>query len=137
MNLPLTKLIRCLTVLVTLLSWWTVSNHCALASVLVSSKAEICDHCHDHADQDGGDKSAPESNMTCCKVLKATDAGKWDWKPFTLATGNFDYDTLAEHSLATAHVFTVNCLATGPPDPASLPVLILRRCHPGNAPPLP
>jgi hypothetical protein len=125
-------------VLITSVSWLTISNHCALTSLFttrVKATAALCHHC-------GGEqfpaKSQNDSGSECCKTLHATlvsakklvdyDAGFWALQPYFVAPlilRNEPKVTLLGGKLDT-----------GPPFAKTFAESILQRSILAHAPPL-
>jgi hypothetical protein len=66
-----TSLTRVLTVIITALAWFVISNHCALAEVQGASKAKTSCRQPCCGDQQPA-KSKSETGTECCKTLNAT-----------------------------------------------------------------
>jgi hypothetical protein len=62
---------RLLTVILTAVAWFFISNHCVLAEFKAAPKAEARCHQDCCGDQSPG-KSKSESGSECCKTLNAT-----------------------------------------------------------------
>ncbi len=127
-------LFRTLTVVLTLLAWLAISNHCALAALHFSKLEKICSHCHDQR-ADSGDQKAPQHATVCCKVLKAVE-GKVLWQPVNVVTGAVDYIVLVSEWSVLPKMVLASAMPTGPPGLARVVECDLQRCHRVNAPPL-
>jgi len=130
------QVVRVVIVLVMIAAWFVVSDHCALASVLIrpveTPSAE--EHCPGHSQPE---KKPDQSEMPCCKSLAATVA------PATVLSG---YDTtlfVPQPYLATEAPLVFRRsdapsaeLDTGPPDARSFAESVLQRSILAHAPPL-
>ncbi len=130
---PKPAFFRTLTVVVTLLAWLAISNHCALAALHFSKSEKVCNHCHDES-KNSADQKAPQHATVCCKVLKAVE-GKALWQPNTGVTGGIDYIITASEWSILPKVIPASAMPTGPPGLVSIIVCNLQRCHRVNAPP--
>lgn len=65
---------RLLTVIITVLAWFFLSNHCVLAEFKGVSEPQPSRHQHCCGNQPPA-KSKQESGVECCKTLRATLAG--------------------------------------------------------------
>ncbi len=77
------KLSRMVTVLLTLLAWFSISNHCLFGAMLATGQSAMASmHCH-------GDPSSPSKSgdgkdrLPCCKVLRATITSQVKLAPAT------------------------------------------------------
>ena len=57
---------RCLIIIVTIVSWIAISNHCALRALM--AKSELASTCPFHSKPS---KSHPKPATDCCKILRA------------------------------------------------------------------
>lgn len=132
-----------LVVLLTVVAWLAVSNHCALAATVFSLQPEappICNSCHD---EDGGQSqpsskpdAAQSGEIACCKVLKATASDlKTSSVPQQLPTGSIDYAIVAEFHFPIQAVLFATAMPTGPPEVRSFVELVLNRSLLAHAPP--
>lgn len=127
---------RFLLVMLTMVAWFSISNHCALATVIASgSKASIAlMHCHGvpapQSPGKGGEEQTP-----CCKVLKAVTIAKInvganaaDFVPMEYLSVGLALEILR------AQVQTVG-LDPGPPGALSFSESVLQRSILAHAPP--
>lgn len=127
MRNPSAPLAKAFVVLLCLVSWFVVSNHCALAAL---AKAPV------HAEGCCAKKAPSEKDSTvCCKTLQTTES-----VAFTLATPLLV--AVAESNLTPLSFFPLpaggECLsAIRVADPPSVGATVLdaKRCHPAFAPP--
>jgi hypothetical protein len=121
---------------VTLVAWFVISNHCALAVAISPPMAAQHTHCHGgqpQPSQKGGDEQLP-----CCKVLRATVS-----KTITLSGSidrlwqSNDYAKIVD--LISVTDFECEVISTefdtGPPLALSFAELILQRSLLSHAPP--
>jgi hypothetical protein len=71
-TLPAKTMLRGSVVLLAALAWLAVSNHCALASFEASAGVIATPTCHGMADHHAPARQKKESDVECCKVLRAT-----------------------------------------------------------------
>jgi hypothetical protein len=131
------KLTRVSIVLLVLLAWFSISNHCALA-LLTPAETVVAMHSHCHQTQPGPEKKSSDEQLPCCKVLRATlsnaakaiqDADKI-WLPF--------HDWKGENLILISHLphrGGADELDTGPPFARSFAELTLQRSILAHAPP--
>ena len=130
------KLIRVSIVVVTIVAWLSISNHCAVAAVVSANTQPSEMHCHgpqpSPAKKDGG------KEMPCCKVLRATIAKDQSivQDPAMLAQP-IQYPAIVEILLFSALQPSgiSNEFDTGPPFVSSFAELILQRSLFSHAPP--
>jgi hypothetical protein len=120
-------------VVVTICSWFAVSNHCAFAAL--GTKTEpVQTGCPFHSKP----KEKPSAGAQCCKILRAVapvTAKSWvrDDAKFAFADS---YNS--ESATSAAHLQTMQLplsLDTGPPGARSFAELILQRSLLAHAPP--
>jgi hypothetical protein len=75
--------LRASIVLVAVVAWLAVSNHCALAALAGSAKMPSTHSCHGMKSGDAPSKQKQGGDVECCKVLRATLT-----KSSTLAASN-------------------------------------------------
>jgi hypothetical protein len=68
------KLIRISIVVVTLVAWLSISNHCAVGALVTAKTQSPMAEMHCHGDQPSPAKKEGGEEMPCCKVLRATIA---------------------------------------------------------------
>jgi hypothetical protein len=126
---------RFLLVVLTVVAWLSISNHCAFGSLIaLETKGSVGPmHCH-------GDRPAPSKNRDeqtpCCKVLKAVTVAK-----VNVCANQIDF-ALSEYSTGElaveiwqAHTHTLG-LDTGPPKALSFSESVLQRSILAHAPPV-
>ena len=129
------RLGRSLLVILTIAAWFSISNHCALGSLIAAQAGNSTApmHCHKEgpAPSKGGDEQAP-----CCKVLKAITVAQ-----VNLGTDQLDFVPKEYPAgelivgLWKAHTHTLE-LDTGPPRAISFSESVLQRSILAHAPPL-
>jgi hypothetical protein len=62
---------RIAIVAVSIVTWFSISNHCVLGALIAARTQSAAAQMHCHGNQSPPDKSADEG-MPCCKVLRAT-----------------------------------------------------------------
>jgi hypothetical protein len=65
------RIMRILTVFVTMSAWFAISNHCALGTAAPEAKPAP-NECPFHAKQSAPAKQKQSSDSPCCKILRAT-----------------------------------------------------------------
>ena len=68
------KLIRVSIVVVTIVAWLSISNHCAVGALVTAKTQSPMAQMHCHSDQPSPAKKDGAKEMPCCKVLRATIA---------------------------------------------------------------
>jgi hypothetical protein len=120
--------------MLTMLAWFSISNHCALATVFpIGAKASVTQmHCH--GDQPSPRKSGDEQTP-CCKLLKAVTLAKVkvganvvDFVPKEYLSAGLALE------ISQAQMQTVG-LDTGPPGALSFSESVLQRSILAHAPP--
>ena len=129
------RLARSLLVMLTLVAWFSISNHCTLGGLIAleTKSSVVAMHCHGcrPAPAKSGDEQTP-----CCKVLKAIKVAK-----VNLGTHPVGF-VLKEYSSGKLVVEIWQAspqtpgLDTGPPKALSFPESVLQRCILAHAPPL-
>ena len=123
-------------VLLTLLAWFSISNHCAFGALIAETNSAVAPmHCH--GDQPTPPKKSSEQEMPCCKILRATLA-KTDH-----GAGHDALAFVLQHYFAPSlffgddmrHTSLPEELDTGPPFVSSFAELILQRSLFSHAPP--
>lgn len=125
-----------LTVSITGVAWFFISNHCVLAEFQHASKAKTSCHQPCCGDQPST-KSQKESGLECCKTLRATLAGA---KGFA----GYDSSLFALQLYAIGAVISTNDsgpiaileLDTGPPFANTFAESVLQRSILAHAPPV-
>jgi hypothetical protein len=134
-NQRTTGLGRFLFVMLTMAAWVSISNHCAVGSLIaLEAKTSVAPmHCH-------GDRPAPsksgDEQTPCCKVLKAVTVAKGNvgTNPVDFALEEYPTGELAVE-IWKAHTHTLG-LDTGPPRALSFSESVLQRSILAHAPPL-
>ena len=140
MTAGLNKTARVAIVALSIVAWFSISNHCALGGLIASAKMQSATapmHCH--GDQPLPSKNSGEEEMPCCKLLLATLND--NAKTVQNASSNFlPIQSLAFVELISADDAQFHCrvleLDTGPPGSRSFAELILQRSILAHAPPL-
>jgi hypothetical protein len=126
---------RFLVVAVMLLSWFVITNHCALArmqaQLAVQDEAECC-----HKSGKASEKEAPcQELVQCCQAVKASLSGKAEVK-FDAAKCQIQFlailQVLAAQSARTAQELVFD---HGPPRAVSFAECVLQRSLLNHAPP--
>ena len=126
---------RFLLVILTMVAWLSISNHCAVGSLIaLEAKTSVAPmHCH-------GDRPAPSKNgdeqTPCCKVLKAVTVAKDNvgTSPVDFALKEYPTGELAVE-IWQEHTHTLG-LDTGPPKALSFSESVLQRSILAHAPPV-
>jgi hypothetical protein len=125
---------RFLLVMLTMVAWLSISNHCALGSLIVVDGKTSVAPMHCHGDQPSPGKSGDEQTP-CCKVLKAITIAK-----VHVGTNAVDF-ALKEYptaglvvEISQAQTQTLG-LDTGPPGALSFSESVLQRSILAHAPP--
>jgi len=124
-------------VLLTLLAWFSISNHCALGALTVAKTRSATAPMHCHGNQPAPSKKSNEEEMPCCKMLRATVTS--EAKIVEVTSKNFvpiqDW-IVAELISAPATQLSPLELDTGPPFADSFAESVLQRSILAHAPPL-
>src|SRR5438094_7208172 len=105
---------RCLIVMLTILAWFSISNHCALGAVIVLGKKNSTSTMHCHGGQPSPGESGNEQTP-CCKMLKAVTNSKVNTGASAINFVIREYPTsglTAEISQPQTHTLGLD---TGPP----------------------
>jgi hypothetical protein len=136
-TLPSRTLLRAPIVLLAVLSWLAVSNHCALAALDASSATIAAPSCHGTHEERAPAKQKKEGDVECCKVLRATLPSLAK----NLAPSNASAFAIALDSIALfsgSDQLPPLCpleLDTGPPGRISFAEIVLQRSLLAHAPP--
>lgn len=128
---------RLLTVIITAVAWFLISNHCLLAELPTASKATSSCHQPCCGNQPPA-KNTTESATECCKTLRATFTGAakdfvgYDTSLFALQF----YFVGAVISTNDSRPVPVLELDTGPPFVHTFAESVLQRSILAHAPPL-
>ena len=128
---------RFLLVMLTMVAWFSISNHCALATVIASGpKTSVAPmHCHGASVPQSPPKSGDEQTP-CCKALKAITIAKLHVGTNAVDFALKEYPTaglVVEISQAPTQTFGLD---TGPPGALSFSESVLQRSILAHAPPL-
>ena len=124
---------------ITALSWFLLSNHCALAGLIAAKGQSAIAPMPCHGDQPSPSKKSGEEEMPCCKVLRATVTSE---AKTVQATSN-DF-VLLQPWMAAEIIFAEEAhlesaaeeLDTGPPFAGSFAESVLQRSILAHAPPV-
>lgn len=132
-----TRFSRCALVVLIGLAWLSSSEHCALGALLRSPGQIASTMAHCHPDQSAPAQHPNQSEMPCCRTLRATVATQ---VTISGATARFflplplwavvDLPSLKVRARLAAIEFD-----TGPPDSYSFPESVLQRSLLAHAPP--
>jgi len=129
---------RLLTVVITAVAWFLISNHCVLAELQAAPKAKMS--CHQPCcDGQSPAKSKSESAVDCCKTLRATlsatakDFAGYDSSLFALQLYFVGAVIYANDSNAALRVLELD---TGPPFANTFVESVLQRSILAHAPPV-
>lgn len=139
MSLLRNRLVRLPIVVIGIVAWFAISNHCALAAFEGAAKMSM-PSCHDASPAEHTPARHNEgSGVECCKVLRAT---------LLTLSGNmaaFDTATFAKHEYVVASISVADQSrlarivewGTGPPGADSFAESVLQRSILAHAPPFP
>ena len=132
-----TRLVRFLLTILTMVAWFSISNHCAFGSLIaVDANTSVTPmHCHGvpapQSPANSGEEQTP-----CCKVLKAVTIAKVNIGANTVDFVLKEYPAAAlAVEISQAQMQTVG-LDTGPPGALSFSESVLQRSILAHAPPL-
>lgn len=123
---------RFVFVLVTIVAWFAITNHCALGAVTALQSKTVSMHCHGSGPVPAkdGKEQAP-----CCKVLKAVVLAKVAAAGNALDFIHKDYPAPQSFTgILHAEMHTLG-LDTGPPEALSFSESVLQRSILAHAPP--
>ena len=127
---------RIVAVMVTLIGWFVLSNHCALGGIGSRAAAQKThDCCHNGTSQPSKEPTDREGMMGCCKSLHAVmpDGAKIaDVPPPFVVGASVGWVVIRD---AQPRVVVVAFGDTGPPRAASFSELVLHRSLRSHAPP--
>jgi hypothetical protein len=125
---------RWVVVLASLTAWFSLSNHCALASAAVGENPEAeTSNCPMHSTPA---KKKPVSKTPCCKEVRAVVAKCVVANTVLLRLAR-SVDYAAEILLSPSRdVGDLESLDTGPPGSFSFAELVLQQSMPAHAPPV-
>ena len=126
---------RFLLVLLTMVAWFAISNHCVLGAIEAHAGKPV-PHCHDHQSSptqpNGGDQESP-----CCKTLRATVATPVKAPEVQPDASLFAYDFVSQiRAYDDRQLERVSYFAdTGPPGSSTFAEMVLQRSMISHAPP--
>jgi hypothetical protein len=131
------QITRIAIVAVSVVAWFSISNHCVLGALIAAHAQSAATQMHCHGNQSPPDKNADEE-MPCCKVLRATILGKA--KILQGPSMNFlPIQPWIPAELISADSRQIRCesgeLDTGPPLAASFAESVLQQSILAHAPP--
>jgi hypothetical protein len=138
-NQRMAKLSRVAVVLLTLVAWFSISNHCALGGLIAGTTQSSMAPMHCHGGQPLPSKKSGDQEMPCCKMLCATITGEAK----IVQVASKDY--LPIQSWIVAEIIFADEpqlhrapqeLDTGPPFAGSFAESVLQRSILAHAPPL-
>jgi hypothetical protein len=132
------KVIRISVVLTTVVTWLSISNHCAMGAV-VAVRMQPSTPMHCHGSQPSPSKKSGNEEMPCCKVLRATVASQGK----IVQGASKDFLPIANWIIAQV-IFADEAqlhrvpgkLDTGPPFAGSFAESVLQRSILAHAPPI-
>jgi hypothetical protein len=133
------NLSRVAVVLLTLVAWFSISNHCALGGLIAATTQSSMAPMHCHGGQPLPSKKSGDQKMPCCKMLPATITGEAKVNQ----VANEDY--LPTQTWVVAKIIfadearlhrVAQELDTGPPFAASFAESVLQQSILAHAPPL-
>jgi hypothetical protein len=131
-----TSISRFLVAAIMMLSWFAITNHCALAGMQPTHKAVQEDaSCCYQKKQVPGTEAPCQEMMQCCKAVKASLSGKAEVK---FDPSKFRLQIFAVPELLTAQVAqpaSPFLFDRGPPRAASFAETVLQRSLLSHAPP--
>jgi hypothetical protein len=135
-NLAQSKAIRGVVILFSVVAWLSLSNHCAVAAIVLAKTQSSEMRCHgpqpSPAKKDGG------KEMPCCKVLRATIAKDRSMvQDPVMSAQPIQYPAVVEILLFSSSQLSSisNEFDTGPPFALSFAELIFQRSLFSHAPP--
>jgi hypothetical protein len=136
-KLRVAKLSRFAIVLLILAAWFSISNHCALGALIAARTQSATAQMHCHGDQPSPSKKSSETEVPCCKLLRATvvktdTTARYDASAFVL-------QQYFPHGLFfggdVRHTSLPEEFDTGPPFSISFAESVLQRSIRAHAPP--
>lgn len=130
-------ILRASIVLLAVLAWLAVSNHCALGSFEGSAGMIVTPSCHGMHDSHAPAKQKQQGDVECCKVLRATlpslakNLLAQPASTFAIQTWFVAFVWVSEQP----RLIRLLELDTGPPESASFAETVLQRSLPAHAPP--
>jgi len=125
-------------VIVALIAWFGVSNHCALGAIARQKATSAVDCCPFHSHPVKPQNQKQSDAPPCCKILRAIMANSAK-DPACLVIDLADVDIPFAKLVVFARPkipFSSVALETGPPGAFSFAELILQRSLPAHAPPI-
>lgn len=130
-------ILRAPIVLLAVLAWLAVSNHCALASFEGSAGMIAAPSCHGMHDSHAPAKQKQQGDVECCKILRATLpslAKNLVAQPASAFAIQTWFVTLVRMSEQPRLILQLE-LDTGPPESASFAETVLQQSLLAHAPP--
>src|SRR5437879_5478325 len=129
------KAIRISVVLMTIVAWFSISNHCVLGGLIAKTHSVVAPmHCH--GNQPALSKKSSQEETPCCKMLRATLTS--EAKVVEVASKTFlpiQYSIVAELISVRETQLSPLELDTGPPFAGSFAESVLQRSILAHAPP--
>jgi hypothetical protein len=132
------KLVRVSIVVVTIVAWLSISNHCAVGALVTAKTQSPVAQMHCHGDQPSPAKKEGGKEMPCCKVLRATIAKDRSMvQDPVMSAQPIQYPAVVEILLFSSSQPSgiSNEFDTGPPFALSFAELIFQRSLFSHAPP--
>ena len=125
---------------VTVLAWFTGTNHCLLGLMERPQNAAcLVSHCPEHAKKSGDAGHSPSGMLACCQGLQSANfevaKTKIAFSPVLVAIQLFAISHLVLPE-APKRILPMTEYGTGPPSVSSFLETVLRRSLRENAPPL-
>ena len=133
-----TRGFRPFIVLLTIVAWLSISNHCAVAAMVAAKMQSPTAQMHCHGSQPSPSKKSGDEQTPCCKVLRATlvqlanSVPAFDFSAFSIQPYFGGLNVFSEQS----HAPQTFELDTGPPFRGSFAELVLQRSVLAHAPPI-
>jgi len=128
-------LLRGTAIVISLVAWLSISNHCALGALQRSQSTSVHAKCHGNSSP-ASKPSGNSEETPCCKVLRATIASPahapaYDFSVFVLQPSVVDLPLLSDQ-FQPSHPLEFD---TGPPFSRSFAESVLQRSILAHAPP--
>jgi len=137
-NQQTAKLHRVAVVSLTLVAWFSISNHCALGGLIAAMAQPAMAPMHCHGGQPLPSKKSGDEEMPCCKLLRATIIGQAK----IVQVASKDYLPIQSWIVAEIifadepQLHQAQELDTGPPFAGSFAESVLQRSILAHAPPV-
>jgi hypothetical protein len=127
-------------VVVTVLAWFTGTNHCLLGLMgRAQSGACLVSHCPEHAQKSSGTSQGPSGMLACCQGLQSANfvvaKTKIAFSPFLVGFQLFAVRAVFLPEAPQSILLSLE-YDTGPPASNSFVATVLKRSLRENAPPL-